>query len=170
MIQVLAQNGYADQIIGGYDPQSWDSLGYYHLTSLDPQRTAFLFNLTTTTIQRQKLNTSADPYYYGEYQTYNTATDGPTFGGGYDLHVYNDLTTGYGQQYSYGPAGYDGLNIAGRQFDASAVMVFGAIEVYMISDSVASAPEPSTLTLLAFGGVSLLGYAGLRRRKKPVIA
>jgi hypothetical protein len=165
---VLAQNGYAHQIIGGYNPQSWDSLNDYHVTPLDSQRTAFLFNLTTTAIQRQKLSTLDNPFP-GQYQTYNTADYGPTFGGGHDLYVDYSLTNGYGYQYSYGPDGQDGLNIAGRTYSGVDI-VYGAIEVYTIRDGVAASPEPASLTLFAFLGVPLLGYAGLRRRKKAATA
>jgi hypothetical protein len=35
---------------------------------------------------------------------------------------------------------------------------------------VAASPEPASLTLFAFSGAALLGYAGLRRRKKAAIA
>jgi hypothetical protein len=49
-------------------------------------------------------------------------------------------------------------------------IVYGAIEVYTIRDGVAASPEPASLTLFAFLGVPLLGYAGLRRRKKAATA
>ena len=39
-----------------------------------------------------------------------------------------------------------------------------------LQPQVSASPEPASLTLAAFGGVSLLGYAGLRRRRKVATA
>jgi hypothetical protein len=152
-------------ILGGYNPQSWSSSGYYNQTHSDAQRTAFVFNLTVPELRRQKLTT--DPlgaYVYGSYQTYNHASYGPTFGGGHDIHINHSLTTGYEYAYSYGPGvqstGDDGL-LPGL-YDGSWFTV-GAIETYTLAPA-QSVPEPSSLLILGAGALGMLVQA--RRRKK----
>jgi hypothetical protein len=41
----LASAGTGNQLIGGYDPLSWDSSGNWHYAATDADRSAFLFNL-----------------------------------------------------------------------------------------------------------------------------
>ncbi len=65
-------------IIGGYNPQSWSSSGSYNMTPNIVDRKAFLFNLTSGALQRQRVDSPT----YGQYQTYNNNNYGPTFGGG----------------------------------------------------------------------------------------
>ena len=109
VIEVLATQGNQERIIGGYNPQSWNSIGDYTTTPNDADRTAFLFNLTTTTQQKQKLGTGDSNA--GLNQTYGRIDYGPTFGGGHDLFMSPNLATGYVRQHSYGPAGSYGINI-----------------------------------------------------------
>ena len=73
-------------LIGGYNPQSWNSSSSYNMTPNDADRTAFLFNLTSDFVQRQKLNNDPSCPGCGQYQTYNYNGYGPTFGGGHDLY------------------------------------------------------------------------------------
>jgi hypothetical protein len=55
VLEVLTVNGeVATQIIGGYNPQSWSSNAGWHLSPTNAERTAFLFNLSTTEKQDQK--------------------------------------------------------------------------------------------------------------------
>ena len=90
-------------IIGGYDPQSWSSLGIYNETPSDTDRTGFLFNLSSTSLFRQRLTTDLiNNANAGIYQTGNAVGLGPTFGLGHDIHVDDNLTTGYSYMYSYG--------------------------------------------------------------------
>jgi Ca2+-binding RTX toxin-like protein len=131
LIQVLATQGNLEQVIGGYNPQSWNTIGNYTTTPNDADRTAFVFNLTTTTRQSQKLG-SMDSNA-GINQTYGRIDYGPTFGGGHDIFTSPNLATGYVRQHSYGAPGIYGVNImAGADttyFDNS------TIEVFTISDA-----------------------------------
>ena len=63
VIQLLATQGNQAQVIGGYNPQSWNSTNSYNITPTDAARTAFLFNLTNVAIQRQKLGTQAPVFF-----------------------------------------------------------------------------------------------------------
>ena len=44
-------------VVGGYNPQSWNSLGNYNLVPDTALRTAFIFNLTDNTLFRENLLT-----------------------------------------------------------------------------------------------------------------
>jgi WD40 repeat protein len=72
-------------LVGGYNPQSWNSFGDWGFTPLDADRTAFVFNLTQGLKfdQRQDAATTNR----GVYQTLNSVGYGPTIGGGHDLTV-----------------------------------------------------------------------------------
>lgn len=122
------------QIIGGYNPQSWEGspLYQYHITPLVSQRTAFLFNLTTSILARQNLDTSLGNR--GEYQTFNLSGYGPSFGGT-DLLVDLTLSTGFAATSSNSSYGPD--NILG-----ASSLVYGGIEVFTIANGVTYAtPE-----------------------------
>jgi hypothetical protein len=150
-------------LIGGYNPQSWNSTGGFNMTPDNAQRTAFLFNLTNGTIFRQTPRSYAMDTI-GAYQTYNKANYGPTFGTGYDLYVPGNLSTGgYSILYSY-------IDPATSNFNASVLdgsaytrpnITFGAIEVYTISP----VPEPGGYLLLLVG---LAGMGLLRLRTQAV--
>ncbi len=146
-------------IIGGYNPLSWDSSGSYTYPDI---RDAFLFNLTQGTFLDQSL---AGPGYI---QTNNVSYYGPTFGGGADLHVTNELTSGYTSPYSYDPDGinpYVSLNILGTLgfWD----FTVGSVETYTIANvsapALSAVPLPPSAILF---GTALLGLAGIRRRKR----
>lgn len=153
-------------VIGGYNPQSWNSSGSYNMTTENAQRTAFLFNLTNGTIFRQTPKSYAMDTI-GAYQTYNKAGYGPTFGTGYDLYVPGNLTTGgYSSLYSY-------IDPATSNFNASVLdgsafvrpnITFGAIEVYTISP----VPEPRAylLVLLGLATMALLRARGQRTPRR----
>lgn len=152
----------SSQLIGGYDPLSWNSSNSYNTTA---DRSGFIFNLTTTTIQRQ--NTGALDSE-GQYQTANIAGYGPTFGGGHDLNVgalgFGQLNNGYAFNYSYGGTDF-GTSITGGpsggtydHFDVSAV------EVFTISDGINTpVPEPGSWGLF-FGLVAGLGLMAYFRK------
>ncbi len=160
VMQATENGSGVTAIIGGYDPQSWDSTtGYYHITVPDSSRTGFVFNLTTSALYPQATNSDWCGSC-GQYQTFNASSYGPTFGGGFDIGVYSSLAQGYSYLYSYSPDGataghsiidlspYDGPNV-----------VYGAIEVFTIA--AAALPEPGTVALL---GVGLLGIGMIGRR------
>lgn len=76
VMQAALLNGGPTQIIGGFNPLSWNSSQKYNETPNNADRTAFIFNATTA--DRRHQNT----FPSGLYQTYNSAFYGPTFGGG----------------------------------------------------------------------------------------
>ncbi|MEE9543466.1 MAG: PEP_CTERM-anchored TLD domain-containing protein [Thermodesulfobacteriota bacterium] len=155
VIEVLATKGNEHQIIGGYNPQSWNQLSDYNYTPNDADRTAFLFNLTNTFVQLQKLGV-----FEGLYQTYTSNSYGPSFGVGHDLFVNSSLSMGYAYEYTYG-TGINVSNIIGGTFVWDGID-FGKIEVFTIGEA-ATVPEPSTYLLLGSG---ILGLAVWRRRRK----
>lgn len=141
VVELPAQGGYQRKVIGGYNPQSWSSIGNYNYSGADSQRTAFLFNLTTGALHRQKL--SAVDGNIGQYQTYNNSSYGPTFGGGHDLYIDSGLHSGYGYQYSYGPSpagGYSNGIPGGGQSSLS----YGTVEVFTITNNPNAAPTVET--------------------------
>lgn len=149
-------------LIGGYNPQSWDSSGGFHITADDAQRTGFVFNLTTSTIHRQTLKNYASDSA-GSFQTYNAAAWGPSFGVGNDLYVPTDLTHGGSSfLYSYAQSNFYDMQTSildGSMYNGPNI-TYGALEVYTIS---AAVPEPQT-GLMWLAGVGML--AAVARRKK----
>ncbi|MBN2009097.1 PEP_CTERM-anchored TLD domain-containing protein [candidate division KSB1 bacterium] len=146
VIELLTPEG---QIIGGFNPQSWSSNGYYNLVQDPNDRNAFIFNLTTSTIYSQKCD------HYGQYQTYNNYMYGPTFGGGHDIYINSTLSSGYAYHYSYGPDGTNLSNIVGQQYQASALKI-GTLEVYTIAPDQSPVPEPATCMLFGIGFLTLV--------------
>ncbi len=140
-------------IVGGYNPQSWNSSDSYNMTPDDADRTAFLFDLTDAHYFAQRL--SSESMGQGEYQTYNYSGVGPSFGSGSDLYVDYNLNNcavkvenwiGDGGGYSYASDG--GVFVPGGSI--------AKLEVF----SVAAIPEPATLGLIGlFGG----GILAVRR-------
>ncbi|GAB6053227.1 hypothetical protein JCM17960_20470 [Magnetospira thiophila] len=157
-----AQGQAQTDLVGGYNPQSWDQSSNYHYTSADSERTAFLFNLTTGALFSQCLiYDSSCGYGYGsyynegQYQTYNSPYYGPTFGGGHDLYVTSDLDTAYSYIWSYGTGGYNQLS-----YNTSYGLNVGAMETFTLELN--AVPEPASLALFG-GGLVALGW--VRRRK-----
>jgi hypothetical protein len=134
---ILEVLGPTPQLIGGYNPISWDaSLNNWVLTPDDADRTSFIFNLTSSLKQDQRLGPGN-----GIYQTYNVANYGPTFGGGADIAVFFDgLQFSYIQNGSFGPEGSN-KNILG-EVGISRPLI-GRIEVFTIAPD-ASAPPVET--------------------------
>lgn len=156
-----ATAGEGTRLIGGYNPQSWNSTGTYNHTPADADRTAFLFNLTLGLKQNQKL--SSDPNGWdGKYQTFNHAGYGPTFSA--DLTLEN-LDAGHVQPYTYGPGVYpNGPNIYGTTNDGELErFAVGALEVFTIgpASEASVVPEPGSLLLF----VPALAVVGVLRRR-----
>jgi hypothetical protein len=153
------------QIIGGFNPQSWSQIGGYQLTPNVSDRTAFIFNLTTTDRRDQQV---ADGD--GQYQTFYQLNYGPTFGGGHDIFTDATLSIGHIISLSYcaNPAspcpfssGY--LNLLGLPNGSpnnQTVIEIGSIEVFAIVDT----PIPAALPLFATG-LGLMGLLGWRRKR-----
>ena len=138
-------------IIGGYNPNSWDAtIGDYTFTSNLADRTAFIFNLNTLTLETQRLDPGV-----GVRQVRNGWNFGPTFGGGMDIYTHEALYAGRTWGYSYGDTnqGYYNSIIGDGIYGGS--LVFGAIEVFSIT-----VPEPSTVVLLLLGLGLFLGKRG----------
>jgi hypothetical protein len=147
--------------VGGYNPQSWDSSGKFHITTEDEKRTGFLFNLTSRQIHRQTPRTYALDTV-GSFQTWNDARTGPVFGAGHDLYVPWDLTHGgYSIMYSYiDPvrSNFDSSLLDGRDY-VSPNVTYGDMEVWRIF----AVPEAGTWMMLLSG----LCVLGLMRRWSP---
>jgi hypothetical protein len=131
VIELPAQGAFGRKVIGGYNPQSWNSSQNYNYTYSDTERSAFLFNLTTGLLQRQKLNSNPSGSN-GVYQTYNSGSYGPTFGGGHDLYMDSSLRSGYTYNWSYGPnvGGYSSTIADGGQGSS---LIFARMEVFTIT-------------------------------------
>ena len=162
LIEVIDGSGNRQQLIGGYNPQSWSSGGGYNITPNDSERTAFIFDLTTPQIYYQRPESWASAP--GSFQTYNWNGYGPAFGGGHDLVVDSSLTIGATYAYSYGPPAAGSLT--GIQGWSISV---GQIEVFTIaaeSTPLNPVPEPATVTLLGLGLGGMALYRKLRRRPR----
>jgi hypothetical protein len=162
---LLINNPY--QIIGGYNPQSWDSSTDYHYTPLDPQRTAFLFNLTTTEIQRQSL--TSETGINGQYQTYNDFAFGPIFGGGWDIWINGDLSTGGAYNWSYGGT-VESNNILSGPSHHHTFTALGSIEVFTITNGIAGVvPEMDSVVVWSILGLATAGYVWCGRQRSSVV-
>lgn len=155
VLMSATENGVT-RTIGGYNPSSWDaSLDSYRIVGPVDQRTAFIFNLTTSV----KYAESAGPG--GEFQTYNATTFGPTFGGGFDIYVDSALSTGYSFLHSYA-AGTPSVSIVdGSGFSGSSAISYGQIEVFKVSP----VPEPENYAMM-LAGLGLLAAIAKRRNAK----
>ncbi|MDP6813059.1 MAG: PEP_CTERM-anchored TLD domain-containing protein [Alphaproteobacteria bacterium] len=171
-----SQGQNVTQIVGGYNPQSWDaSIGNWVITPNDADRTAFIFNLTTGVLHRQCRST--DPVicgydndtgpdnWIGQYQTFNRIDFGPTFGNGQDLFVGSTLNFGLSSNYSYGVAGglpgsgsLNGLDPNPTGYHWVSV---GDLETFTVAVSPNDVPAPGALALF---GLGLLGLGVMRRR------
>jgi hypothetical protein len=143
-------------LIGGYNPQSWNSSGQFNITVPNELRTGFIFNLTSGVMFRQAPKTYALDTI-GSYQTFNDARLGPTFGIGHDLYVPEDLTNGgFSLRYSYIDPVAGGFNTSlldGSDYVRPNI-TYGAIEIYTI----AAVPEPQTYLML-LAGMGMLAAA-----------
>jgi hypothetical protein len=169
----IANAGMENMRVGGYNGSSWHSSGSYGTNA-----TNFLFNLDTG------IKYSQERHSGGAYATYNTGSYGPTFGGGHDLHVRNNLTSGYTQVgYSYGDTNrygttgyqneftgsYNSWSVVGMETFtlSSSTGDFGtgaASSVYAQGNAVANVSAPVALSALA-----MMGLMGFRKKRSASI-
>jgi len=151
---IQLNNAGTTHTVGGYSPQSWNSSSSYNLSPTAADQTGFMFNLETGRLYEQ----------IREYQTYNRFNYGPTFGGGHDLYIDNNLSGGYaniGHSYHDGNGQYGTTNYRNAFAGSYSSWSIDAIEVFTISPAVAT-PEPGTMAMF----VSALGAVSFRRRKR----
>jgi hypothetical protein len=187
-----ANNGngaYVDQILGGYNPVSWESNNInldWRVTTPDSERNAFIFNLSTGLLQTQCKSTD-DPKCgsdgdtnndFGAYQTRNNVSFGPSFGGGYDLGVNQllDRVTLYNFSYGAFPFYTGSVNENALDPDDSYFVGTGggiffsmsALETFAIEPmGSGSVPEPATIALFAPGLLGI-GFAYRNRKRRAV--
>jgi hypothetical protein len=160
---------FPEMIIGGYNPQSWQSLNpsveeAYHLTPDLSDRTGAIFNLTSSLLFPQRSDNR------GQYQTANDWYLGPSFGGGYDIGLYS-MNTAYMQPFSYTPGAQGlGQNVLG--FNGSIIPNILEFEVFTIS-SAAAVPDggaPLGLLMLGFSLTLMIKYAPNRIEAPPLLS
>lgn len=156
-------------LVGGYNPQSWNSSGTYNMTPEDSQRTGFIFNLSTGQRHVQTPKGYALDSI-GAYQTFNDINAGPTFGIGADLGVSADLTSrGVSYRYSYldPVAGVFGISLLdGKPYSTHPNVTFGAIQVFSIS----AIPEPASYAMTLLGLVLIGGIQVRKRHRRRGVA
>ena len=143
------------EIIGGGSPLAWDASNTWHLAA-NPDRSAFLFDFTHGTIQREN-TTGAD----GAFQTYNSIFFGPVFGLG-DLVTDFSLQHGTAFHSSYGGTSPLTPDILGNVGTVDLFKI-NRLEIYQVA--LASIPEPATYGLFMAAGLAAVVL--LRRRNQP---
>ena len=100
----------------------------------------------------------------GPYQTYNSVSYGPTFGGGFDLGTQASLNWGNNNVFSYGAENDYGTQQVSGTIPGQ-VLILGQIEIFTVTraDTPPPVPEPQTYALL-LAGHALVGAATRRRQ------
>lgn len=160
---------YPNQIIGGYNPQSWDTAGDHWVWS-DAGRTAFLFNLASNQCLWQQLGGAQSPADLdhmgssdGLQQTVNQLGLGPTWGFGYDLTANGSLEAGSAHYWGYGQHSgpITGLFDPVEFLDQQVPFRIASIEIYTFTPAAPVSEAASTAGML---GMAAFGLMLLRRR------
>ncbi|MFC5477658.1 PEP_CTERM-anchored TLD domain-containing protein [Massilia suwonensis] len=172
VMQATNQHTGVTGLIGGYNPQSWDSYSGYKPSYDVASRPAFLFNLDSDTVFRQRTDSTTYSYYdwwsgtyysytqdNGLYQTYNYGGYGPTFGNGHDLYVDQNLSYGYSNLYAY--ASSTSTDLLGNNYGYTGMTISG-FEVFTFAPERNDVPEPGSLALFA---IALAGVAAASRKR-----
>ncbi len=147
-VMSVTSNGVTS-LIGGYNPQSWNTSNNYFYAQTTSDRSAFLFNLTSGVRIAERLDNN------GVYQTYNAANYGPTFGGGHDIYIDNTLKAGYANSWSY--MDQSATLLPGASYQTFSV---NSVDVY----SITPVPEAQTYAML-LAGLALLSMVARRRSR-----
>jgi hypothetical protein len=169
LISISGSGGYAvppviTQVIGGYNPQSWNSTSFYNMTPNIIDRTAFIYNLTYPNIQRQ------NPDNTGTYQTVNFSQFGPVWGS-YDIMAGSvNLSEGRASSNSYGGNSGTEIVVGNPNYDYGNTghnngfaFTVDQLEVYTFVKS-ESSPVPDSTRTNALIILSLAGIIALRRK------
>lgn len=152
--------GAGARLVGGYNPQSWESNNSWHQTVTDAERTAFIFNLDAGRMYRQVPASYILPSL-GQKQTFNHIDNGPSFGEGRDLWVDGSMQFAYSWLMTYGDPLLQGMSIIDGSYPGPlpAFVPLQALEVYAVSP----VPEPHGYAMLLAGlGITAM----LARRNK----
>ena len=159
--------GGRTDLIGGFNPLSWSSSGFYQNTPPGDPRNAFIFDLSTLDLRPQS------NVQIGAVQTRNLGFAGPIFGAGNDIAVGPLLTLGSVNPESYGVGCNSHMGTIRRPAEflrrnqRNAVLI-GGLEVFTISE-IAAIPEMSTwaMMMLGFAGLGITAY---RRTNRTALA
>jgi len=174
------RNGYgADlptQVVGGYNPQSWFALdannpnpsvdlNNFYASATEAGRTAFIFNLSDSVIQRQNVSADYDLGDEGGFQTYNAMYWGPTFGAGFDLASFNELESGSAYSYGYGTPVFQYSITSGATDPFLNVDFFriDRLEVYTFTPVAGPQAVPDASATIGLMICGLVGLMGMRR-------
>lgn len=155
-------------VVVGYDPQSWDSASGFHRTFADSDRTGFLSNLTLGLVLRQTPDNGQGVNDFGSYQTFNNATYGPSFGGGFDFGFQPADSPSFVDAVAF-PLSYGtptttntpSEGILGLGFATHATV--SDTEIFTFTENASPTPEPGSLALFVSCGVAGIGIATRRR-------
>jgi hypothetical protein len=125
-LTVVKAQGRAN-IFGGFNPDSWSVSGSY-----GTDRRAWLFSLVNSYNKPVRLEPT------GSSMGYNSSGYGPTWGGGHDLHVNNNMksTSNYcaPNDFRTVKSGFDSVSVDANLLSGSSNFTVEEIEVFAVKD------------------------------------